>query len=68
MNAVDVIFIIDNSGSMSGLEKDTLGGFNSVLQQQKQLNQKRHLKNTVPIGNTLSEERFFFTKSQILLM
>lgn len=37
MNIVDVIFIIDNSGSMSGLEKDTLGGFNSVLQQQKQL-------------------------------
>lgn len=53
---------------MSGLEKDTLGGFNSVLQQQKQLNQKRHLKNTVPIANTLSEEGFFFTKSQILLM
>lgn len=37
MNTVDVIFIVDNSGSMSGLEKDTLGGFNSVLQQQKQL-------------------------------
>lgn len=37
MKTVDVIFIVDNSGSMSGLEKDTLGGFNSVLQQQKQL-------------------------------
>lgn len=37
MNTVDVIFIVDNSGSMSGLEQDTLGGFNSVLQQQKQL-------------------------------
>lgn len=37
MNTVDVIFIVDNIGSMSGLEKDTLGGFNSVLQQQKQL-------------------------------
>lgn len=37
MNTIDVIFIVDNSGSMSGLEKDTLGGFNSVLQQQKQL-------------------------------
>lgn len=36
MNTIDVIFIVDNSGSMSGLEKDTLGGFNSVLQQQKQ--------------------------------
>lgn len=37
MNTIDVIFIVDNSGSMHGLEKDTLGGFNSVLQQQKQL-------------------------------
>ena len=26
-----LVFIIDRSGSMSGLEKDTVGGFNSVL-------------------------------------
>ena len=31
----ELVFIIDRSGSMSGLEDDTIGGFNSMLQQQK---------------------------------
>jgi uncharacterized protein YegL len=33
----DVIFILDRSGSMSGLESDTIGGFNSLIQKQKKL-------------------------------
>lgn len=33
----DLIFILDKSGSMSGLEKDTIGGFNSMLKNQKKL-------------------------------
>lgn len=32
----ELIFIIDKSGSMSGLEADTIGGFNSMLQKQRQ--------------------------------
>ncbi len=32
----ELIFIIDKSGSMSGLEADTIGGFNSMLQKQKE--------------------------------
>ena len=28
-------FILDRSGSMSGLERDTIGGFNSMIEQQK---------------------------------
>lgn len=32
---IEVVFILDRSGSMSGLEKDTIGGFNSMLAQQK---------------------------------
>lgn len=31
----DLIFILDRSGSMSGLESDTIGGFNSMLEKQK---------------------------------
>ena len=31
----DVIFIIDRSGSMSGLESDTIGGFNGLIEKQK---------------------------------
>ena len=30
-----MVFIIDRSGSMSGLEKDTIGGFNSMIEKQK---------------------------------
>ena len=31
----ELVFILDRSGSMSGLEADTIGGFNSMLAQQK---------------------------------
>lgn len=32
----DMIFILDRSGSMDGLENDTIGGFNSMIQKQKE--------------------------------
>lgn len=32
----EIIFIIDRSGSMAGLEDDTIGGFNSFVERQKQ--------------------------------
>ena len=31
----ELVFIIDRSGSMSGLEDDTIGGFNAMLQEQQ---------------------------------
>lgn len=31
----EVVFILDRSGSMSGLEKDTIGGFNSMIAKQR---------------------------------
>ena len=31
----EVVFILDRSGSMSGLEADTIGGFNSMIAKQK---------------------------------
>ncbi len=34
-NATELVFILDRSGSMGGLEKDTIGGFNSMLEKQK---------------------------------
>ena len=36
-NLTEMVFILDRSGSMSGLEEDTIGGFNSMIQKQKQL-------------------------------
>ena len=35
-NTTELVFILDRSGSMSGLEKDTIGGFNSMLRKQRQ--------------------------------
>ena len=34
-NLTELVFILDRSGSMRGLEKDTIGGFNSMLDQQR---------------------------------
>ena len=31
----ELVFILDRSGSMSGLERDTVGGFNSMIEKQK---------------------------------
>ena len=32
---MEVVFILDRSGSMAGLEKDTIGGFNAMLEKQR---------------------------------
>ena len=34
-NLTELVFILDRSGSMSGLERDTIGGFNSMIEKQK---------------------------------
>ena len=35
MSVTELVFILDRSGSMSGLESDTIGGFNSLITKQK---------------------------------
>ena len=37
-NMTEIVFILDRSGSMSGLEADTIGGFNSMIEKQKKEN------------------------------
>ena len=34
-HTTELVFILDRSGSMSGLETDTIGGFNSMIAKQK---------------------------------
>ena len=34
-NVTELVFILDKSGSMAGLEKDTIGGFNAMIEKQK---------------------------------
>lgn len=51
----EVIFLLDRSGSMSGLESDTIGGFNSFIDRQKELD-----------GETLISTVLFDDKYEIL--
>ena len=34
-NITELVFILDRSGSMAGLEADTIGGFNSMIEKQR---------------------------------
>lgn len=34
-NLTEIVYILDRSGSMGGLEADTIGGFNSMMEKQK---------------------------------
>lgn len=36
-NLTELVFILDRSGSMAGLERDTIGGFNAMLSKQRAL-------------------------------
>ena len=40
MKKTELIFILDRSGSMGGLESDTIGGFNATINDQKTLEEK----------------------------
>ena len=33
----EIVFILDKSGSMAGLEKDIIGGVNALIKNQKQM-------------------------------
>ncbi len=35
-NTTELVFILDKSGSMAGMEKDTIGGFNAMIEKQRQ--------------------------------
>lgn len=54
-NITEIVFILDRSGSMHNLEKDTIGGFNSMLHQQ------RKKEGTAYVSTVL-----FSDKSQVL--
>lgn len=51
----EVVFIIDESGSMHGLEADTVGGFNSTVDKQKKLE-----------GECLVSTVMFNTRSRVI--
>ena len=42
-NITELVFILDKSGSMAGLEADTIGGFNAMIERQKKLDGKAYV-------------------------
>ena len=36
-NFTELVMILDRSGSMAGMESDTIGGFNAMLEKQKRV-------------------------------
>ena len=42
-NLTEIVYILDRSGSMSGLEADTIGGFNSMMEKQKKTGEKAYV-------------------------
>ncbi len=53
-NITELVFIIDNSGSMAGLESDTIGGFNATIKKQKKDKKNKAYVTTI-LFNTTSE-------------
>jgi len=80
-NLTELVFILDRSGSMGGLEKDTIGGYNSMLQKQKAEEGSAHittvlfdnriemLHDRMPINavEPLTEKEYFVRGSTALL-
>lgn len=48
----ELVFILDRSGSMAGLESDTIGGFNSMLEKQRK-EQGEAVVSTILFDNTI---------------
>lgn len=51
-NITELVFIIDRSGSMAGLESDTVGGFNAMLAKQKKLEGKVYVSTVLFSGDS----------------
>jgi len=50
-NITELVFILDRSGSMSGFEADTIGGFNATIEKQKEQEGKVYVS-TLLFDNT----------------
>jgi len=51
-NITELVFILDRSGSMSGLESDTVGGFNSMIEKQKKQDGECYVSTVLFNGNS----------------
>ena len=51
----ELIFILDRSGSMGGLESDTIGGFNGMIAKQKSQGKKVNVTNFLRLTGLISD-------------
>ena len=65
MKTNEVVFILDKSGSMSNLVSDTIGGFNSILDEQKEKNDGEVLVSTVLLKETVETLTFTVAKVSV---
>ncbi len=80
-NLTEIVFILDRSGSMAGLEKDTIGGFNSMIRKQKKMdgealvstvlfdNENQVLHDRVPLNDIkeMTEDQYYVRGCTALL-
>ena len=57
---VELVFILDRSGSMGGLESDTIGGYNSML-----LKQKKEKTGKVSVTTVLFDDQYELLYNQV---
>ncbi|XKH50638.1 VWA domain-containing protein [Chryseomicrobium palamuruense] len=77
----EVLFILDRSGSMNGLEKDTVGGYNSLITKQREVEgdvristllfdhnlEWLHDRNSIHEVRTLTEKEYYVRGTTALL-
>ena len=57
----ELVFIVDRSGSMSGLETDTIGGFNATLKAHK----KQMVKQLSQLCCSITRLKSYMTECQL---
>ncbi len=78
-NLTEIIFLLDRSGSMSGLESDTIGGFNSFVNTQSKLGETllttvlfddkyEILHNGVKASGVILTEKEYYTRGSTALL
>ena len=75
----EIVFILDRSGSMEGLEKETIGGFNGFVKQQAKIgptclttvlfdDKYEILHNGIDAGDVVLTDREYFTRGYTALL
>lgn len=79
-NLTEIVFLLDRSGSMAGLESDTIGGFNGFIEKQKQMegdtlvtavlfdDQYEILWNGIKAEQTMLTKRDYFVRGMTALL